>query len=133
MLEAEVNLTLNELWAIQGLVKALTVGDNGVKAVPGMVQVEETSVPAPLTLRRKVNSALLGIEDMSEKNATLSLTAEELWVIDGTMSREMGDWAGAFLLKIFRALEGLSLGIPLLTQEQAKQAHPGSDPSVATG
>ena len=133
MLEAEVNLTLNELWAIQGLVKALTVGDNGVKAVPGMVQVEETSVPAPLTLRRKVNSALLGIEDMSEKNATLSLTAEELWVIDGTMSREMGDWAGAFLLKIFRALEGLSLGIPLLTQEQAKQAHPGGVSSVATG
>ncbi len=133
MQEAEISLTLNELWAIQGLVKALTVGDNSTKAVPGMVQIEDLSMPAPLTLRRKVNSALLGIEDMNEKSVTLRLTAEELWVIDGTMSREMGDWAGEFLLKIFRALEGLSLGIPLLTQEQAKQAHQGGNPSVTAG
>lgn len=117
--ERSIQLNRQELWALQGLVKPLV--PEGSQAVVAMVQLEEERVPAPLTLRQKVNSALLRMADEqpSPDRVDVSLSAEELWIIDSVLNRELGDWAEALLIRVFRAFDSLALGIPLMSREEA--------------
>lgn len=116
--ERFIGLGRQELWAFQGLIKPL-VPNNDV-AVVAMVQLDSARVPAPLTLRQKVNSALIQMTDERPvpKEVEVSLSAEELWVIDSVLNREMGDWAETMLVKVFRALDSLALGLPIMSHEE---------------
>lgn len=116
--ESVVQLSRQELWALQGLVKPLV--PEGTVAVVAKVQLEEAVVPAPLFLRQKINSALLrmAVEQPSPEKVDVSLTAEELWIIDSVLNREMGDWAEALLIRVFRSLDSLALGFPLMSREE---------------
>lgn len=128
--ERTIRFKKSELWALQGLVKPLVPDGSQTTVVVATVQLEGESVPAPMTLRQKINSGLLEIADAPTTDyVNLALSAEELWVVDSVLNREMGDWAESLLVSVFRAFDSLSMGIPLMSGEEfaARPALEGSD------
>ncbi len=105
---------------MQGLVKPLVPDGGQTVVVVAMVKLNGEPVPAPLTLRQKINTGLLEMADAepSPDHVNLLLSAEELWVVDSVLNREMGDWAESLLIRVFRAFDSLSMGIPLMSGDE---------------
>ncbi len=118
--QRSISFKKSELWAIQGLVKPLVPDSGQTVVVVALVKLNGEPVPAPLTLRQKINRGLLEMADGVDKpdRVDLLLSAEELWVVDSVLNREMGDWAESLLVRVFRAFDSLSMGVPLMSGEQ---------------
>lgn len=117
----------NELWAIQSEVKPLVESSDPVRSEVALIKFEDNRpLPSLLTLRRKINRAIIELADDPDKShAEVPLELEELWLVDSVFSREDGDWAEDFLTRIMRGIESLESGLPwpIISEMDAVERH----------